>query len=276
MSAPDVSLPSGATDCHFHVFDHRFAQLQGRNRGAATVGEYQDFRRSLGLTRGVIVAPSSYGYDNSCLLDALRQLGQRDFRAVVIPPRDPAALDWEGLHAQGVRGLRLYTSHDDFPDAQALRRVAGQAAEWGWHLQLVGEIDREPFPELADLLASLPCAIALDHFGFAPQPNAARSRTADAMRMLLDTGRTYVKLSGMYIQSRHALGAYADFDELARELVQRAPDRMLWGSDWPHTLAREKPDGAKLLACLVRWTPDPTVRQRILVDNPRDLYWRDE
>jgi D-galactarolactone isomerase len=234
-----MSAPGPATvDCHFHIFDDRFTQVGSRKRAAATVAQYREFQASLGLSKGVLIAPSSYGIDNACLLEAMRQFGSDDFRAVVIAPPDAGAAELRAFHAAGARGLRLYAGHDDFPDASTLRRLAGRMAEIGWHLQFVGEVQREAIADLAPLLAQLPCDMVFDHFGFAPQPTAEASRTADALRKLLDTGRVYVKLSGMYIQSRSMSGGdYQDFDALARDLVARAPERMLWGSDWPHTLA---------------------------------------
>lgn len=268
-------LPPAAADCHFHVFDPRYPVVPGRPIRTATVDDYLAFQHGLDLSRGVVVAPSSYGHDNACLFDAMARFGTAAFRAIAIPPPAPQAIDWSGWHARGVRGLRLYTGHADFPEPGTLRRLAAEAADRGWHLQLVGEQAREPFPELLPLLGELPCRLVFDHFGFAPQPDAAHSRTAQALRRLLDAGRTYVKLSGMYIQSRCPGDDYEDFDELAQDLVRQAPERMLWGSDWPHTLAPAKPDGGRLLSRLAVWAPQPETRARILVDNPSALYWGD-
>lgn len=268
-------LPPGAVDTHFHIFDDRFPQLAGRNRAAATVAQYREFQASLGLSRGVVIAPSSYGADNGCLLDAMHRFGSDDFRAVVIAPPEVDRAALRDFHAAGARGLRLYTGHDDFPDPATLQRLGATMAEHGWHLQLVGETRREAFIEVADALGRLPCNVVFDHFGFAPQPAAETSRTADVLRRLLDGGRTYVKLSGMYIQSRTTSGDYEDYDSLARRLIAHAPERMLWGSDWPHTLAPVKPDGHRLLARLDAWTGDAAVRDMILVANPQRLYWAD-
>lgn len=266
-------LSDEATDCHFHVFDPRYPMLPGRDRAAATVAQYKEFRHQLGLSRGVIVAPSSYGYDNRCLLDALAELGRDSYRAVVIPRQDATVPDWQSLHEAGVRGLRLYVGHSDFPAPTALHTLACQAADHGWHLQLVGEQTREAFVEMEDVLATLACPLVFDHFGFAPQPAGARSRTAQVLRRLIDRGRSYVKLSGMYIQSATQEPDFTDFDELAIGLVKQAPERLLWGSDWPHTLAPRTPDGHRLLNAFERWAPDAAVQRSILVDNPTRLYW---
>ncbi|MEJ8850056.1 amidohydrolase family protein [Variovorax rhizosphaerae] len=274
MTPAIPSLPAGATDCHFHIFDARFPTAAGRQaRASATVADYLSFHDGLGLARGVVVAPSTYGHSNECLFESMERFGSRDFRAVAMPPVDLKTLDWEGWHARGVRGLRLYTGHADFPDPVGLQELGSRAAEFGWHLQMVGEQAREPFAEMVDVLAKLACSIVFDHFGFAPQPDAARSVTASALHRLLDLGRTYVKLSGMYIQSRRLDNDCDDFDEMAIDLVRRAPGRLLWGSDWPHTLAATKPDGHRLLQRLEYWVPALAARHAILVDNPASLYW---
>ena len=246
-----LSIPAGAVDSHFHIFDDRYASVTGRPRAAASVADYLAFRQSLGIQRSVIIAPSTYGTDNTCLFEALDQLGPRHHRAVVIlgDQRDPQTLrDWQ---ARGVRGIRLYAGHGDLDDVQQLHDLAA----------------------LADRLAQLPCQLVIDHFGFAPQPGAEQSPTADALRRLVDSGQTYVKLSGMYIQSKVGAPHYEDYDALAIDLVRRAPERMLWGSDWPHTLATTRPDGADLLGRLRVWAPDQAVQQQILQANPERLYW---
>ncbi len=263
--------PVSATDCHFHIFDDRFQTRPGGRKLSAPVPAYRLVQKALGLSRGVIVAPSSYGYDNACLFDALEQFDAGQVRAVAIPPADHAKIPWDDWHADGVRGLRLYTAHDDFPKDDALLRLAKQAADRGWNLQFVGEQHREPFALLASVLAQLPCNIVFDHFGFVAQPGAQQSATAEVLRRLLDGGRTWIKLSGMYIQS--CVPDWTDFDALAEELITRAPQRMLWGTDWPHTLAPVKPDGMTLLHRLRVWSGSAGAADCILVDNPARLYW---
>lgn len=265
--------PSGAVDTHFHVFSDRYASVTGRSRAAASVPDYLAFRERLGLQRSVIIAPSTYGQDNACLFEALDALPPQDHRAVVIlgDERRPATL--HAWHARGVRGIRLYAGHGDLDDARKLQDLATLAADLGWHLQLVGTPQGEPFAALAERLATLPCPLVFDHFGFAPQPGAERSATADTLRRLTDKGQAYVKLSGMYIQSRVGAPQYTDYDALAVDLVQRAPERVLWGSDWPHTLATTPPDGQDLLAKLPTWAPEPATQTLILSTNPERLYW---
>ncbi len=262
-----------AIDTHFHIFRDKYPSATGRKRAEATVGQYNDFRHAIGISRSVIIAPSTYGRDNACLLEALGELGREDTRAVIIPDGDMSATRLDELHQLGVRGLRLYAGHGDLDDEAALRQFAAIAADRGWHLQLVGEQHAEPFAALETRLASLPCNLVFDHFGFASQPDAMNSATAQALRRLLENGRTYVKLSGMYIQSKVGPPTYDDFDALASDLVRRAPDRMLWGSDWRHTLATVRPSGADLLRKVGVWAPDPAGQLLILSSNAKRLYW---
>jgi len=273
LEASSFTPPAGSVDCHFHVFDDRYATIPGRKRPQATLAEYLQFRSGLGLERSVIIAPSSYGLDNTCLLEALEALGSQSARAVVIVAGLPHRADIDRFHQLGARGIRLFTGHADFPGPEALHALAVLAADAGWHLQLVGDHDSEPFARLEPLLATLPCDLVFDHFGFAPQPGAMSSATADTLRRLLDRGRAWVKLSGMYIQSKSGPPHYEDFDSMAIDLVARAPERMLWGSDWPHTLASVKPEGSALLGRLALWAPTDALRKQVLVDNPNRLYW---
>lgn len=265
--------PVGSVDTHFHVFDDRFTTVPGRKRPQATVPEYLAFRKALGIERSVIIAPSSYGLDNACMIDALQRLDSATTRAVAIAGPVISSQEIAQLHRVGVRGIRLFTAHAHFPDEAQLQVMARQLADVGWHLQLVGELENEPFERLESRLSDLPCTLVFDHFGFAPLHAGIGGATVQALHRLLDRGRAYVKLSGLYILSKQGPPDYVDCDDLARDLIARAPERMLWGSDWPHTLAPVRPSGSALLERLPAWAPDLATCRRILVDNPQTLYW---
>jgi predicted TIM-barrel fold metal-dependent hydrolase len=276
VEPPRMPAPAGATDTHHHIFDPRFPRPEARTGVWATASDYTQLRRRLGLTRSVVIAPSSYGYDNECLIDALDAFGD-SARGVAVIKLDTPDAELDRLHAHGVRGIRLYmsasgvaaTAPAEFPAyARRIERL-------GWHIQLVvgthaSLVTAEPE------LAKLRCTVVLDHFAYVPQPDGIHNPAVSAMRRLLDNGRTYVKLSGVYITSKEGFPHYSDVNELAIELARAAPDRMLWGTDWPHTgVPKTKPDGALLFEQLAIWAPDTGVRHRILVDNPQRLYWSD-
>lgn len=269
-----MATPWGATDCHHHIGDRRFAKADGSAPTEATVAQYRVFKRRLGLTRSIVIAASSHGDDNSVVLDALDQLGPDAARGVAIVRPGVTDEFLDQLHRSGVRGMRFYLGKGSIPTAHELRQMAERAHSRGWHVQIVGDRDRELIAEWEATLASLPCPVVIDHMGYAPQPGGETSATAKTMFRLLRAGNTYVKLSGVYIQSKVGFPSYSDVDNLAIALVQCAPERMLWGTDWPHPGAgSNKPDGAMLLDRLAIWAPAESTRRLILVDNPQRLYW---
>jgi len=192
--------------------------------------------------------------------------------AVVRPDASDAEL--EGLHAGGIRGIRftLYTPTNAATDFGMVEPLAHRVHALGWHVQLhwsAGQI-----AEHAALLARLPCTVVFDHLARMPQPDAQAHPAFEVVHRLLDNGRTWNKLSGAYLDSRvGAQGGYADTVALARAWVMQAPERVVWGSDWPHPTERiAKPDDAQLFDLLSQWVPDEVQRRRVLVDNPARLY----
>ena len=273
---PVTPAPAGACDCHHHIFDPRFPDANGKPHAiVATVDDYLLFRRRLGLSRSIVIAASTDRDDNRCVLDALDRLGGTS-RGVAIarPGISDAALD--ELHAHGVRGLRFYLGKGDIPTPEELKVFGQRAHKRNWHLQIVASREGHQVSEWERQLAALPCRIVIDHIGYAMQPIAADDPDVQAMLRLLQNRRTYMKLSGVYITSKLGFPAYADVDALAKQLIAAAPDRMLWGTDWPHPSVRgHEPDGAQLFDQITRWAPDEALRRQILVNNPQELYWAD-
>jgi D-galactarolactone isomerase len=272
--APDTPAPPGATDCHHHVSDPRFPKADGSVGTPATVADYRQFKRRLGVSRSIVIAASPYGDDNRGLVDALRQLGGDAARGVALVYPEVSDGQLDALHGAGVRGMRVYLNKGRALTTDDVRGLAARAAQRGWHLQFVGDRHAELVAAWEKTLAGLPCRVVIDHLGYAPQPAGLASATAQTLLRLLERGHTYVKLSGVYIQSQAGYPDYGDVDALAAALVKAAPERMLWGTDWPHPGATpRKPDGARLFDQLARWAPMAATRRRILVENPDALYW---
>ncbi|WP_446655450.1 amidohydrolase family protein [Blastomonas sp.] len=276
-SPPFTAAPAGAVDTHHHIFSNAFLTTSGTPLEiSADVDDYRAFKRRLGLSRSIVVAASPYGTDNSIVVDALDRLGSDAARGVALVDPDVSDAELDRLGRYGVRGLRIYLAKNRVPTPAELRQLARRAADRNWLLQFVGNREREVIAEWTDVLVDLPCRMIIDHLGWAPQPAGCTSATATAIRRLVDGGRAYIKLSGLYLSSRSGPPEYSDVDDLAAAFVKQAPDRVLWGSDWPHPVALPYvPDDALMFDKLTVWAPDAAVRQKILVTNPEQLFWTD-
>ena len=270
---PATPVPPGATDCHFHVYDARVPSRAGTpHHPDALEADYLALRRRLGLSRGVLVQPSAYGTDNDRHLRAMEVLGRDRTRMVaVVRPEVPEA-ELRRLDAAGVRGVRFNLTMPGPLTVDAVEPLAQRIAALGWHVQL--NASEAQLVALEPVLAGLPCRLVLDHLGQVPQPAGLESAAFGTIRRLLDRGRTWVKISGPYIRSRSGPPSYADAGFVAAALARAAPERLLWGSDWPHPTksADDKPDDAALLDIAMAWVVSASTWQRILVVNPNEVY----
>lgn len=261
-------LPAGAIDCHFHVFaqDAPLAPVRSYTPRLATLADWMEFARSARIERGVLVQPSVYGFDNSVLLTALKARPDR-LRGIVVLESTVSDTELERLNGQGVRGIRINTRNLGGLSFETTQEFARRIGSLGWVLQF--QMRPEQLTALTEVASSLNVPLVLDHFGFA-DPARGTEAITDLQR-LLDTGRSYVKLSAPY-----RIGGMAGVDAIAAALVRSHPERLLWGSDWPHTeLFDEVPHDADLIDQTQSWLPDDTVRQRIFIDTPMSLFFND-
>ena len=263
-------IPAGACDCHAHVLgpQTRFpypASGHAYTPREARVEEYRAMLGHLGLTRAVLVQPSIYGTDNTCLLTACRELGL-ETRAVAVlePPYDAGLL--HDLHAAGVRGVRI--NHGDL-SATYIGALARAIAPLGWHIQFF--IDPPGVEAVLPILAGLPVDAVFDHLGHVPSAAGVADPAFQALLSGLQRGRCWVKLTAPYRLSNDS-SRYDDVAPMARALYEAAPERCVWGTDWPHTNTTANPDTSSLLDRLLEWLPDQRAVERVLVDNPRRLY----
>ena len=243
-SVPKLKAPHNACDAHIHIYDARFA-CAGGMVGDATVAHYRITQQRLGTTRTVVVNPRAAGTDNRVTLDAIAQLGIEHARGVAVVT--PAVTDAElhALHAGGIRGIRftLYTPENAPTTFDMVEPLAQRVHPLGWHVQLHWTADQ--IAEHAALLMRLPCTIVLDHLARIPQPVGVNHPAVAIVKKLLDAGRTWIKLSGAYLDSAAGADAnYADTGAIAQAWIKAAPERMVWGSDWPHPTETHKPDDA--------------------------------
>ncbi|MGZ5098852.1 MAG: amidohydrolase family protein [Usitatibacter sp.] len=258
-----------------HIYDARFpmAWPQLRSTPEASVREYQLHQKRIGTTRVVVVQPAAYGTDNAVTLDAVRELGQDRARGVGV--LHPGVKDGElaAMHTGGIRGLR-FSLHDvktAVTSPEMIEPLANRIAEMGWHVQL--HLRGEQIADMAGLIARLPCPVVIDHMGRMPQPEGIHHPAFRIVCRLLQSGRGWLKLSGPYLDTKIGSPRYTDITRVAREFVKIAPERLVWGSDWPHPTERDvKPDDAVLFDLLQEWARDEETRHKILVENPAELY----
>jgi len=293
-AAPGSFPPAGACDCHLHVIGPKALYPLAARRAFtprdATLEEMNAMHARLGIGRLVLVQTSVFGHDNRCMLDGLARLGGRA-RGVAVLADDTADGELDRLHRLGVRGLRVnvatYGSSPSRETAQRLQAAARLCARKGWHVQLF--VGADALVALAPAISALPVDCVIDHFGLIP-PEIPDHPARDALEALLGTGRVWVKISGAY---RLGSGTGADvrdpaIGKLANRLYRINPERIVWGTDWPHTPVHgavaqgdeEQPyrdiDPAALLEGLRVWFGgDMQALRHILVDNPSALYFAD-
>jgi predicted TIM-barrel fold metal-dependent hydrolase len=204
------------------------------------------------------------------MLDTLQRFPQH-FRGIAVPPERLSAQEIDHMHALGVRGVRFTTHPRGKHLAPILPQLAAAIAERGWHVQFYAHAGG--IVEAADRLLALPNDIVLDHFGTIVAAEGLNQPAFKTILRMLETGRVWVKLSGPMRCSRLDL-PYSDMTAFALALVKHAPERMVWGSDWPHPNMNDQnmPNDGDLLDLMLDWVPDITTRNRILVDNARALY----
>lgn len=281
-ATPLFRAPPLSCDAHFHVFGpaDRYP-VGGVNEKLrytpplAPIEDYLAHMRPLGFERFVFVQPSAYGRDNSCMLDAMRVLpGTRGI--VDIDQDAPDSLLAE-LNTIGVRSVRINVSPVKQPEdgfaagmLPRIERLDARCAELGWHLDflLPGWLTREHM----GLLRRLRCEFSVAHMGMFLARNGAGQPGFQELLDLLrhGNGRAWVKLTGTYRMS--TAPGFADVDPMVAALIAAAPDRLIWGSDYPHLSFADKVGTIELFNLLHRWAPDDATKRKILVENPARLF----
>lgn len=291
-SRPRVALafdvPAGACDTHVHIVGNTarypFVPNRAYTPPEASVEDLQAVHKALRLQRVVIVQPSFYGTDNSCTLDAIKSIGSSARGIAVIDGKTPdAALD--DMQRIGIRGVRLNLSTagvtDPVASARMLRAAAERVRRLNWHVQM--NVAPDLIAALKQDFAALPVGLVFDHFGGANAAKGVNEPGFDSLIELVGSGKAYVKISATSLFATDP-PHFAGYAAMAKALIAANPDRILWGSNWPHPGARTPGyvitdlmpwrdiDDAVVLNLLPAWEPDATVRKKILVDNPARLF----
>lgn len=280
-------LPAGATDSHTHVFLDPVRFPMGDSRRytppPASIEALEALHRDLGIQRVVIVQPSVYGADNAATLEALRVLGSSRSRGVAVVDDRTTDAEMDAMAALGVCGVRVNLEIDGERDRyraeEQLYRVVDRVAPRGWHIQVFAGLPL--IGDCYELLRKVPVPLVFDHYaGAHAQRGLSQPGLAEVLK-LVQSGKAYVKLSAPYRCTDRT--DYEDLESLTRCFVLCNPQRLLWGSDWPHPQPGVRPrpqdvcpphdvDHHHVTNALCRWVGDPAIVRQIFVDNPQRLY----
>lgn len=266
---PKNKAPANTADCHHHIYDSRF-QVDPSSKlrpGDASVADYRLLQKRLGTTRNVIVQPSTYGVDNRCLVDALRQFGRTTTRGVAVVDTEVSDAELKRLDTAGVCGIRFNLAPAGATTVEMIEPLAKRVAKLGWHIQVNAAADQ--ILASASIWNRLPLPLVFDHMGHI---STVAEPAFKLIGDLLQSSKCWVKLSGDYMDAGVGTPTYSDRSAVATGFIKEAPERLVWGTDWPHPTTIYKPDDALLFDLLARWCGNETIRTRILVENPAHLY----
>lgn len=269
--APKLKAPANACDCHMHIYDARFPAAPNATLRPpdALPPDYKLLQKRIGTTRNVVVTPSTYGTDNSVTLDGMAKIGPTA-RGVAVVDTSVTDAELKRLHGLGVRGIRFNLVQAGATTVEMLEPLSRRVNDLGWHVQI--NLRPELLVQIEALLLRASSPLVFDHLAHIPRDVGVEHAAFKTMRRLIDKGHTWVKLSGAYQDTKVGAPTYADATPIAQAYVKAAPERMVWGSDWPHPTEKDKPDDAVLFDLLSQWVPDEGTRNRILVQNPEALY----
>ena len=275
---PDVVLPRGSIDTHVHIFEpgYKLSPTRGYNPPDSTLADLKHLHATLGIDRVVFTQPSIYGTDNSAILDGMAGLNAETpnrARSVVAISMDIADDELAILDASGVRGVRLNTDNkggmpiemNEIPD------LVSRITPFGWHIEFL--FPGKDIIELMPVFTSLKVPMSIGHFAYQPATAGVRAPGFQALLELMRQGNTWIKISGANRVSETDLPPYDDVKPMAHALIEAAPERIMWGTDWPHpNKYLVNPNDGDLVDAFGDWVTDEGMRRKIMVDTPAALY----
>ena len=273
---PKYRAPPGACDAHCHIFGpgakYPYAADRTYTPPDAPLSRFKELQATLGLERAVLVNASCHGTDNTVIVDAIAQSGGK-YRGVANADDSFTEGDFESLHRAGLRAVRFnFVKHlGGMPDMDEFHRIIARIQPFGWHVDL--HFDAGDLVEHADLLRKLPVPFIIDHMGRVPtKAGLGQQPFLQLLEVARSNERCWVKISGA--ERISSLGPpFTDAVPFAQALIKAAPDRILWGTDWPHpNIAKHMPNDGDLVDLVPLIAPDAATQKRILVDNPHRLY----
>ncbi|MEE3140425.1 MAG: amidohydrolase family protein [Actinomycetota bacterium] len=267
--------PPKACDAHCHIFgpasQFPFAKQRAYTPPDSGIDRFEELQERLGLSRAVFVQASCHGTDNSALLHAVRR-GNGKYSGVAMIDDDTTDLEIRQLHEAGVRGIRFnFVAHlGGAPDLDTYWRLIKRIVPLGWHVAL--HFDAKDLPNYAQMLDQMPVPYLIDHMARIRVEDGLEQEPFQTLLAMLSDERAWVKLSGVERITASGSPPYGDVVPYIRALIATAPDRVLWGTDWPHPNVQHMPDDGDLVDLLAAFAADDSVYSRILVENPERLY----
>ncbi|HEY6241609.1 MAG TPA: amidohydrolase family protein [Burkholderiales bacterium] len=275
---PGLVLPKGSIDTHVHVFELGYALSPGRgyNPPYSTLADLTHLHATLGIDRVVFTQPSVYGTDNSAILNAMAALNAETpnrARAVVALGMDVSDKELAALDASGVRGVRLNTDNKGGMPIELAQvpELAARIKPFGWHLEFL--FPGKDIVELMPVFVALKVPMSIAHFAYQPATAGVGAAGFRALIELVRRGNAWIKISGANRVAATDLPPYDDVKPMARALIEAAPERIMWGTDWPHPNKYiANPSDGDLVDAFGDWVSDEGMRHKIMVDTPAAFY----
>ena len=275
---PNIELPEGSIDTHVHVFEntYKLSPARGYTPPDSTLSDLKHLHNILGLDRVVFTQPSIYGTDNSAILDGINLLnGETPNRArgVVAVTMDISDEELVEFDEQGIRGIRLNMDNKGgMPiGLDKIASIADRISDLGWHLEFL--FPGKDILELMPVFTALTVPISIGHFAYQPATAGVKAPGFQALLHLMELGNTWMKISGANRVSKTDLPPYDDVQPMAQALIKKAPDRIMWGTDWPHPNKYVvNPNDGDLVNAFGEWVFDDAMRHKIMVETPAAFY----
>ena len=275
---PNIILPQGSIDTHVHVFESKYklSPVRGYTPPDATLADLKHLHDTLGLDRVVFTQPSIYGTDNSAILDGINNLNgatSNRARGVVAVSLDVTDEELSDFDAQGIRGIRLNTDNKGgMPiGLDQIAKIAERIDGLNWHLEFL--FPGQDILDLMPIFTSLKVPMSIGHFAYQPATAGVEAPGFQSLLELMRQGNTWMKISGANRVSQTDLPPYDDVKPMAQALIEVAPDRIMWGTDWPHPNKYEvNPNDGDLVNAFGEWVTDESLRRKIMVYTPASFY----
>lgn len=264
-------MPANACNAHLHIIDPAFPNDGKAEAQAGTVTAYRELAEQLHLPRAVFVQAKPFGLDNACLLDAIDKFGQDNARGIAVVDNTVTDAELERLDAGGVVGLRfsVWNPSNAVVSFEDCYPLSERCKHLGWNMQL--HMGASQIAMHADTIRRLDCRVVIDHMGRLNPALGLKDPAYTLLLELIDRGNTWIKLSGPYLNTTGKM-PWSDASAVAKAIAAYAPERVVWGSDFPHVTEKVKPSEVYLANMIPAWLPTEKARQLALADNPAELY----